>query len=95
MRDYVINVSRIEELQTLNDTNELENIFAEFRQVDATVTREFGGTGLGLAITKKFAEMHGGRVWVESEFGKGSTFFVWLPKDPTTEGQEPPSTLPV
>ena len=59
--------------------SELENVFAEFRQVDATVTREFGGTGLGLAITKKFAEMHGGRVWVESEFGKGCTFFLCMP----------------
>jgi len=59
--------------------SELENIFAEFRQVDATVTREFGGTGLGLAITKKFAELHGGRVWVESEFGAGCTFFLCVP----------------
>jgi signal transduction histidine kinase len=58
---------------------ELENVFAEFRQVDATVTREFGGTGLGLAITKKFAEMHGGRVWVESGVGKGCTFFLCVP----------------
>jgi signal transduction histidine kinase len=59
--------------------SELENIFAEFQQVDATITREFGGTGLGLAITKKFAEMHGGRVWVESEVGKGCTFFLCVP----------------
>ena len=58
---------------------ELENVFAEFRQVDTTVTREFGGTGLGLSITKKFVEMHGGRVWVESETGKGSTFFFAVP----------------
>ena len=58
---------------------ELENVFAEFRQVDATVTREFGGTGLGLSITKKFVEMHGGRIWVESEVGKGCTFFFAVP----------------
>ena len=58
---------------------ELDNIFAEFRQLDATVTREFGGTGLGLAITKKFAELHGGRVWVESEFGKGCMFYLCVP----------------
>jgi signal transduction histidine kinase len=60
-------------------TNELENIFGEFRQVDATVTREFGGTGLGLSITKKFVEMHGGRIWVESEVGEGCTFFIAVP----------------
>ncbi len=58
---------------------ELENVFKEFRQVDATVTREFGGTGLGLSITKKFVEMHGGRIWVESELGKGCTFFFAVP----------------
>jgi signal transduction histidine kinase len=58
---------------------ELENVFAEFRQVDATVTREFGGTGLGLSITKKFVEMHDGRIWVESEFGRGCTFYFAVP----------------
>jgi signal transduction histidine kinase len=58
---------------------QLEHIFEEFRQVDATITREFGGTGLGLSITKKFVELHGGRIWVESEVGKGSTFFFSIP----------------
>jgi signal transduction histidine kinase len=58
---------------------ELENIFTEFQQVDTAVTREFTGTGLGLNITKKFVEMHGGRIWVESELGKGSTFFFSIP----------------
>jgi signal transduction histidine kinase len=58
---------------------ELENVFGEFRQVDAAVTREFGGTGLGLSITKRFIEMHGGRIWVESEPGQGSTFRFSIP----------------
>jgi len=59
--------------------DEIENIFSEFRRVDPTITREYGGTGLGLSITKRLVEMHGGRIWVESEPGKGSTFFFTVP----------------
>jgi signal transduction histidine kinase len=57
----------------------LESVFAEFKQSDATIASEFGGTGLGLSITKKFIEMHGGRLWVESKLGEGSTFSMALP----------------
>jgi len=59
--------------------DKIDSLFTEFRQGDASITSEFGGTGLGLSITRKFVEMHGGRVWVESELGKGSTFSFSVP----------------
>ena len=54
-------------------------IFEEFQQVDNTPTRQKGGTGLGLAISKRIVELHGGRILVDSELGKGSTFTIRLP----------------
>jgi len=56
-------------------------IFQRFRQVEETYTRNFDGTGLGLAISKKLTQLLGGEMWVESEVGKGSTFFFTLPYD--------------
>jgi signal transduction histidine kinase len=54
-------------------------VFEEFRQLDSSSTRTKGGTGLGLAISKRIVELHGGRIWVESELGRGSTFQFTLP----------------
>jgi signal transduction histidine kinase len=59
--------------------SERTRIFEEFHQVDSSNTKKKGGTGLGLAITKRIVELHGGRISVESELGKGSTFRVDLP----------------
>jgi len=63
-------------------------IFEEFKQANGSNTREKGGSGLGLSIVKKIVEMHGGRIWVESDVGKGSTFRFTLPVRVERQGDE-------
>jgi signal transduction histidine kinase len=59
--------------------SEQTRIFEEFHQIDSSNTKTKSGTGLGLAISKRIVELHGGRIWVESAVGKGSTFRLELP----------------
>ncbi|MEG3440069.1 ATP-binding protein [Pannus brasiliensis CCIBt3594] len=61
--------------------DKLELIFERFQQVDLSDSYQKGGTGLGLAICKTIVEQHGGKIWVESVFGRGSTFYFTLPMD--------------
>ncbi|TAE46806.1 MAG: response regulator [Bacteroidetes bacterium] len=70
---------------TVHDTgigieqDQMERIFTEFMQADNSTTRKYGGTGLGLAITRKLAEMHGGRIYLESQPGKGTRAVLEIP----------------
>ncbi len=59
--------------------DQLEKVFEMFHQADSSSTRNFGGTVLGLALARKFTEMHGGRIWAESELNKGTCFTLVLP----------------
>jgi signal transduction histidine kinase/CheY-like chemotaxis protein len=60
---------------------DISHIFEEFRQADGSTRRRYGGAGLGLAISRRFVELHGGSIWVESEKDKGSTFYFALPTE--------------
>ncbi|HIJ57253.1 MAG TPA: PAS domain S-box protein [Deltaproteobacteria bacterium] len=96
---------KIELLFSVTDTgpgippNKLDLIFDNFTQVDSSTTREHGGTGLGLSISKRLVEIMGGSIWVDSQMGKGSTFYFTVifltqtetpksPDDAITDGKK-------
>ncbi len=79
--DYVLHLVRDTGIGIPKD--KVERVFDEFFQVE---TGKYGGTGLGLAITKRLVEEHGGKIWVESQVGKGSTFYFTIPR--ATESQD-------
>jgi signal transduction histidine kinase/ActR/RegA family two-component response regulator len=91
----------IEALIEVSDTGagipreKMVEVFEKFTQADSSITRKYGGTGLGLAITRRLVEMHGGSIRVESEVGKGSTFFVTLSFDPAVLAEAPPQAAPL
>ncbi|MBI4679670.1 MAG: hypothetical protein HY753_00265, partial [Nitrospirae bacterium] len=58
---------------------DMEKLFQPFQQLDTTLTKKYEGTGLGLNISKKFVELHNGKIWAESEIGKGSRFIFTIP----------------
>jgi len=82
------------------DPKDQEKLFEPFSQVDASPTRKTGGTGLGLSICRHLVELHGGKIWVESHPGRGSTFSFTLPTEPALShavevGEEAPLILAV
>ncbi len=65
-----------------------QRLFQPFQQIETSLTRKYAGTGLGLSLCRRFVELHGGRIWVESEPGKGSRFVFIIPMKQSTANSE-------
>jgi CheY-like chemotaxis protein len=87
----------VEDTGTGIPTEKQESIFEAFRQSDSSMTRRFGGTGLGLAISAQLVGLMDGKIWVDSEVGRGSTFHFVVPFDRPTPSKKPkrPSSPPL
>ena len=81
----------VEDTGTGIPADKLETIFEQFTQADGSVSRKYGGTGLGLAITRKLVEMHGGRIEVQSEVGRGARFIATIHCDTQVDADPPAS----
>ena len=73
--------------------DQIDKVFESFTQADSSTTRRYGGTGLGLTISKQLIEMMGGRIWVESEEGRGTTFYFTVECEVLQNEEAPPDTV--